>query len=60
MHEIQQRTAPIPYEHYRAEAARLRREAITAAFRRLGQLLAGRGRRAERGYRALTGAGCGQ
>ena len=62
MHETQGRTAPIDYVRYRVEAARLRSEAIAGAFRRLGRLLAGRGRgrRADRVYDELSAAGCGQ
>ncbi len=60
MHEIQSQTAPIPYQHYRAEAARLRSEAIRAAFQRLGRFFRGRARQGAQGYGALSGAGCGQ
>lgn len=59
MYEMQARTAPIPYAHYRAEAARLRRQAIDEAFARLRRLLQRR-RQGDRGYGGLSGAGCGQ
>jgi hypothetical protein len=60
MHEIRNRAAPIDYERYRAEAARLGSEAIADAFRRLGRLIVGR-RHADRLYDGrFVPAGCGQ
>ena len=58
MHEHRARTAPIPYEHYQAEAVRLRREAIRRPVRPAGAAVARRP--ARQGYGAVSGAGCGQ
>jgi hypothetical protein len=57
-----ERSAPIAYERYKADAARLRSQAIAEAFGRLRRLFGRRGPAASTGgrYGALGVAGCGQ
>ena len=52
--------ASIPYEHYKAEAARLRREAMAAMFGQLGRLWRRPARQGSPSYGGGSGLATGQ
>lgn len=59
MHETSMPSAPIPYAHYKAEAARLRREAMADFIGRLGRWWR-RPAVTKTAYATALGSGCGQ